>query len=140
MNVNLKSSMNNYRNIFHLPSITGTPGFLISLLLAIFSLNAAAHHSAARFDFSQSVPVKGIVKVLEVANPHITLVLEVKDEDGKVKEIEFEGHSRNNVYRRGWRPDMLGVGDTVTIQIAPMRSGEDGGYVQQFLLEDGRSF
>ena len=121
-----------------------TPGMKLRTLITIFvmalSFNANAHHSASRFDFSQSLPVTGLVKVLEVANPHIKLILEVTDEAGNVKEIEFEGHSRNNVYRRGWRPDMLKEGDTVTINIAPMRSGEDGGYIHSFTLQDGRSF
>ena len=114
--------------------------FIITMCLAAFSLNAAAHHSAARFDFNNRVEVKGIVKVLEVANPHTKLILEIKDENGNVKEIEFEGHSRNNIYRRGWRPDILKAGDSVTIRISPTRSGEDGGYVNDFILEDGRQF
>lgn len=101
--------------------------------------SAAAHHSAAQFDFSQTVEIRGVVKELRVANPHIRLVLEVTDERG-TRGIEYEGHSRNNVYRRGWRPDMVAVGDEITINIAPTRSGEDGGYVQSFRLTDGRQF
>jgi hypothetical protein len=114
-------------------------------LLAAFAIGsvwagaALAHHSAAQFDFGQTVTVAGVVKVVSVANPHIHLVLDVDDEKGQ-REIEFEGHSRNNVYRRGWRPDMLNVGDTLTIEIAPMRSGEDGGYVKNFVLKDGTRF
>lgn len=98
-----------------------------------------AHHSAAQFDFGQTVKVEGVVKEISVANPHIDLVLEVDDGKGK-REIRFEGHSRNNVYRRGWRPDMVHVGDSITIEIAPTRSGEDGGYVKNFILADGTEF
>jgi hypothetical protein len=109
---------------------------------ALASLSAGtvtAHHSAAQFDFGQTVAIDGVVKVVSVANPHIHLVLEVEDEKGR-REIEYEGHSRNNVYRRGWRPDMVNVGDTLTIEIAPMRNGEDGGYVKNFVLKDGTRF
>lgn len=117
---------------------------IVSLLavlgVAIGALPAAAHHSAAQFDFSQTVDVEGTVKVMEVRNPHVRLIMEVEGEDGSVRDIEFEGHSRNNIYRRGWRPDMVEVGDTITIGIAPMRDGSDGGYVTAFKLPDGSEF
>lgn len=117
---------------------------LMSCLVAFLGMSALsvaqAHHSAAQFDFSQTVLVEGTVKVMEVRNPHVKLVLEVGGEDGKVRDIEFEGHSRNNIYRRGWRPDMVGVGDKITIGIAPMRDGTDGGYVTSFKLPDGTEF
>jgi hypothetical protein len=119
-----------------------TRRFVVFSAVALGSLTGAAalaHHSAAQFDFAQTVPIEGIIKVVSVANPHIHLVLEVDDAKG-VRDIEFEGHSRNNVFRRGWRPEMLNVGDTITIEIAPMRSGEDGGYVKNFVMEDGSRF
>jgi hypothetical protein len=65
--------------------------------------------------------------------------MEVKGEKGP-RIIEFEGHSRNNVYRRGWRPEMVHPGDTISIDIAPLRAGGDGGYVKTFILKDGTEF
>lgn len=122
-------------------SIAGiAQNILITIFMITISFNVAAHHSASRFDFGQSISITGVVKLLEVANPHVTIILEVKDEKGNVKEIEYEGHSRNNLYRRGWRPNMLREGDTVTIKFHPLRDGEDGGYVNTFMLEDGRQF
>jgi hypothetical protein len=41
------------------------------------------------------------------------------------------------MYRQGLRPDMMKVGDKITIRIAPMRNGEDGGYVTALLTADG---
>ena len=99
-----------------------------------------AHHSAAQFDFSQMVPVTGKVVFVDVANPHIDLILEITLDDGTTKEVQFEGHSRNNVYRRGWRPGAFAVGDEITILIAPRRDGGDGGYIQEFVMKDGRKF
>ena len=111
------------------------------LLVAMVSVSTAAvaHHSAAQFDFAQTVRIEGVVKEMRVANPHIALFLEIKDDKG-TRVIEYEGHSRNNVYRRGWRPDMVHTGDTINIDIAPMRTGEDGGYVKTFILKDGTEF
>ena len=112
-----------------------------ALLVAFTSLSttAWAHHSAAQFDFAQTVRIEGVVKEMRVANPHIALFLEVADAKGK-RVIEYEGHSRNNVYRRGWRPEMVHDGDKISIDIAPMRTGEDGGYVKTFITKDGTEF
>jgi Family of unknown function (DUF6152) len=107
--------------------------------LALVSTAALAHHSAAQFDFAQTVRIQGVVKEMRVANPHIALFLEVTDAKG-TRLIEYEGHSRNNVYRRGWRPEMVNTGDTIGIDIAPMRTGEDGGYVKTFIAKDGKEF
>lgn len=112
----------------------------LTIGLIFFSAALFAHHSAAQFDFSQNVPVEGKVIHVDVSNPHIDLILEISNADGSTKEVQFEGHSRNNVYRRGWRPDAVKEGDVITIKIAPMRNGEDGGYIQEFNLADGRTF
>lgn len=112
---------------------------VLTVCMGLFSGLLSAHHSASQFDFSQNVPVTGKIISLDVSNPHIYLVL-AYEEDGMEKEVEFEGHSRNNVYRRGWRPGMMEEGDTVTIFIAPMRNGEDGGYIQSWETKDGNSF
>jgi hypothetical protein len=112
---------------------------LTALLLGMLA-PAAAHHSAAQFDFAQTVTVEGTVMFVDVRNPHTVLILEVTDAEGAVREIEYEGHSRNNYYRNGWRPGMIEVGDTVAIDTAPMRDGTDGGYVKEFVLGDGTRF
>ncbi|HEY9182046.1 MAG TPA: hypothetical protein VIQ99_02535 [Gammaproteobacteria bacterium] len=52
--------------------------------------------------------------------------------------VEYEGRSRNNVYRRGWRPNTVHTGDTISFDIAPMRTGEDGGYVKTFITREGK--
>jgi hypothetical protein len=114
--------------------------FSLSLGLLLASTAASAHHSAAQYDFSKTVTIHGIVKSLEVQNPHTALVLEVTDKDGHTKDIEFEAHSRNNIYRRGWRPSSVHAGDEITIGIAPRRDGGEGGYVTSFKLADGTEF
>lgn len=101
---------------------------------------ALAHHSAAQFDLSiRDNEVPGIVKVFEAANPHTRIVLEITDEKG-TRDVEFEGHSRNNYFRSGLRPGMVEAGDRVTLIAAPMRDGSDGGYVLGVVLEDGTRF
>lgn len=113
---------------------------LTTSALLLMPLLANGHHSAAQFDFAQNVAVSGIVKHIAIENPHIDLIMTVDNGDGSTRDIQFEGHSRNNVYRKGWRPGMIENGQELTIRIAPMRNGEDGGYIQSFVLEDGMEF
>ena len=107
------------------------------LILVAMAAAAGAHHSAAQFDFGNTVLVSGKVVSARFANPHMRLVLEVTDKARGTREIEFEGHSRNNMRRQGLLPGMFGVGDTITIRIAPMRDGSDGGYVTAVRTPDG---
>lgn len=100
---------------------------------------ATAHHSAAQFDFGKQVNLTGVVKIARFSNPHAKIVLEVTDAERGTRDIVFEGHSRNNMYRQGLRPDMMNVGDKITIRIAPMRDGTDGGYVTAFITASGQA-
>lgn len=106
----------------------------------LLPVGGLAHHSAARFDLSiRDNRVSGVVKEFEVANPHTKIVLEVSDEKG-TRDIEYEGHSRNNYYRSGWRVGMVNPGDRITLIAAPTRDGSDGGYALGVIAADGTRF
>jgi hypothetical protein len=110
------------------------------LMLAWLPAISVAHHSAARFDLTiRDRTVTGIVKEFTVRNPHTRIVLEVTDERG-TRDIEFEGHSRNNYYRSGWRPGLVSGGDRITLTAAPTVDGSDGGYVLGVKAADGTEF
>lgn len=113
-----------------------------SLVIAVAALAggvAVAHHSAVQFDFGKSVTYKGVVKDFAAINPHMRLVIEMNDEKGK-REVRFEGHSTNNMYRNGYRKGMVKVGDTITVTAAPMRDGTEGGYVIGATIGNGEYF
>ncbi len=97
--------------------------------LAFLLLHASllrAHHSAAEFDFQKWVTVEGTVKKFEVVNPHAEIVLTITDDKG-TRDVTFEGHSRNNFYRAGWRPDSVKYGDHIKLTFAARKDGHDGG-------------
>jgi hypothetical protein len=102
-------------------------------------LPAVAHHSAAQYDFKTAVVMKGTVKEIRVSNPHMRLVLHVTDANGG-RDLELEGHSLNNIYRRGWRKDMVKAGDPLTVTVAPRKDGAAGGYVVGVKTADGHEF
>ena len=104
---------------------------LAILLMILASIPAVAHHSAAAQDFTKRVEVNGVVRSWRIMNPHGKLVIQVNDAKG-AREIELETHSRNNVYRSGYRDGMVKAGDKIKVFIAPNRDGSDGGYVVAF--------
>ncbi len=110
--------------------------FIALLILTSATTTVLGHHSAAQFDFRNTVLIAGTVQEVRFANPHLRLILEVTDEARGTRDIEYEGHSRNNMRRQGLMPDMFTVGDEVTIRIAPMRNGDDGGYVTALRTPD----
>lgn len=104
-----------------------------------FTAIASAHHAAVEYDLSGREVITGKVVTFRISNPHSLIIIEVDDEKGK-REIEFEGHSRSNYYRGGWRPDMVNEGDEVTLTFGPMRDGSEGGFVHSVLTASGDSF
>jgi hypothetical protein len=115
-------------------------GIISAVIATLASAGSlAAHHSAAQFDFSKSVSITGVVKKFQAINPHMRLVLEVADAKGS-REIEFEGHSTNNMYRSGYRDKMIQVGDRITVHAAPLRDGSEGGYVVAAVTAKGVRF
>src|SRR5438552_1689027 len=75
-----------------------------------------AHHAiAAEFDTSKPIKFTGKVKSVDWMNPHIYVNIEAKDEGGKNVVYSVEGGPPNALYRQGWRPDTLKIGDNVQV-------------------------
>ena len=104
---------------------------LAILLMSSIGIPAIAHHSAAAQDFTKRVELDGVVKSWQILNPHGKLVIQVSDPKG-TRVIALETHSRNNVYRAGYRDGMIKAGDKIKAYIAPNRDGSDGGYLVAF--------
>jgi len=108
---------------------------VLAIAFVLAPAAALAHHSAIRFDLTiRDHMVTGIVKEFAPANPHTKIVLTV------TRDVEYEGHSRNNYYRGGWREGMVKVGDKITLNAAPTRDGSDGGYALGIIAADGTRF
>ena len=109
---------------------TASIALAIAFIISI-GMPATAHHSAANQDFAKRVELQGVVKSWRIVNPHGKLVVQVTDAKG-TRDIELETHSRNNVYRSGYRDGMVKAGDKIKVYIAPNRDGSDGGYLVAF--------
>ena len=109
---------------------TASIALAIALILSI-GLPATAHHSAAGQDFTKRFEMQGVVKSWQIMNPHGRLIIQVTDAKG-TRAIPLETHSRNNVYRAGYRDGMIKAGDKIKVYVAPNRDGTDGGYLVAF--------
>jgi hypothetical protein len=99
---------------------------LVGLALLLMVGPAAAHHSSAMYDKDKSVNLKGAVKEFQWINPHCWIQLLVAV-NGENQEWSVQMGPPSNLYRDGWRPSTLKVGDTITVVVHPMRDGTHGG-------------
>ena len=110
-----------------------------ALCLVLTPAAATAHHSfAAQYDAKQQVTLQGVITKVEWMNPHAYFYLDVADAQGKVVNWAVEGGAPNVLYREGWKPNSLKVGDRVTILGSRARDGSNLVNALSFKLPDGR--
>ena len=109
---------------------------LSGLLLA--STAVSAHHSFAMFDATKSITVTGTVKEVAYANPHVWVDMVVRNDKGELESWGMEGGNLGGLYRMGWTKDTVKVGDTITMEIHPIKNGTTGGQILRVTLADGR--
>ena len=112
----------------------------VAILVAWLSLNSAAiaHHSVGiNFDASKAFSLTGVLKELDIRNPHSQVTLSVKGTDGVVKDWFIEWSDKNALLRRKVGYERMKVGDTVMIRVSPSRRLENVGYFQSATLQDG---
>jgi len=99
-----------------------------------------AHHSFAMFDSEHQVKIAGQVSRFDWANPHIYIFVTGGEAGKEARAFTIEGASPGILNRIGWKFNMIKAGDKVTMVIAPLRSGENGGLLTEIKLPDGRVF
>jgi hypothetical protein len=113
---------------------------LAATFLAAAAAPAFAHHSFAMFDADKTLTMKGTVRELEWTNPHSWLRVMVVDQaSGKPVQWALEMGPPNRQLQRGWKPDSLKPGDSVTVNIHPLRDGSRGGQLVTATLPNGRT-
>ena len=113
--------------------------FFASLWLAGSVLPAAAHHSFAIFDHSQTYTLKGTVRSFQWTNPHGYLELDVAEGPPGVEPYTVELTSINMQRRAGWKSSDVHAGDEVTAVVAPLSNGDAGGLLLELKVPDGRT-
>ena len=118
--------------------------FLILLSLAAVLLAAmplVAHHAvSAEFDSTKPIKFTGTVKSVDWMNPHIYVNIEAKDESGNTIVYSVEGGPPNSLFRQGWRPNSLKVGDVVQVSGSRAKKAESHRVNGRITMPDGRIF
>ena len=102
-------------------------GVISALALAAMPVWVSAHHSSAVFDQSRSLTLRGIVKEFRWTNPHASIQVLAKGDEGREEAWNIEMNSLDHLTRAGWQPGTLEAGDAVTLVVHPMRDGTKGG-------------
>ena len=112
---------------------------LVSLVLVMtLAVSAGAHHSPVMFDRTASKTLTGTVVKFTWTNPHSAILLDVPNASGGVDRWGVEMGSPQSMARAGWRSNIIKFGDTVTVVVNPLKSGEFGGIFVSITLPDGR--
>jgi hypothetical protein len=111
------------------------------LLLAalILVVPAYAHHGNAIYDMKHTLTLTGTVTQLQLANPHSSIGLDVKDDSGNVHWVLEFGVLRE-LKAQGWKDDTLKPGDEIKVPVHPKKDGSHEGIVVKTIsYADGRS-
>jgi hypothetical protein len=113
--------------------------FGLAITLGLAAMPALAHHSfAAEYDSAKPITITGTVTKVEWMNPHARFYLDVKGDDGKVTNWEFELGSPNGLMRLGWTRNSLKEGDQITVEGSLAKDGSKLANARQVKLADGR--
>ena len=98
----------------------------------------SAHHSAAHYS-KDAKTTRGVVVEYKWRNPHVTLVWEVKGNDGKVTHWVGELSSVTTMISDGMTKDSLKVGEEVEVIACPtMNPGSTEAWVRTIKKADGK--
>jgi hypothetical protein len=112
---------------------------LAAFCLVLVPALAHAHHSfAAQYDSTKQITLQGTISKVEWMNPHVYFYVDVPDDTGQLVNWAVEGGAPNVLYREGWKPTSLKVGDRVSILGSLARDGSKQVNALSFKLPDGR--
>jgi hypothetical protein len=101
---------------------------LFSILIVAVPLLAStafAHHSiTAEFDTENPITLTGTVKEVVWMSPHISVFIDVRQDNGDVFTYEVQGGPPNRLFRSGARKTDLMPGDAVVVEGARARNPE----------------
>jgi len=98
---------------------------LVGSMVLALAPRTLAHHSAAAFDTQKEVRATGTVTEFSFRNPHVYLILQVKQADGSTARLEVEAGAASVLNPLGFNRNSIAVGDTVTVVGNPARAKPD---------------
>lgn len=113
---------------------------LVSLAGVLVAGVAAAHHSAAGYDFNKTESAQATIKEFRWGAPHSSIVITIKGATGRPEDVALASAAPTTFVRQGFKPKDFRIGDKVEITWHPTRNGNPGGILDTMKLRDGRVF
>jgi hypothetical protein len=114
--------------------------FLVVLVAALASPALGHHNYRLNFDDSVEITLEGVVSEVSWANPHITIYLDVSNDDGEVINWALPTAAPGVARRNGFTEEVLAAGDKIVISGWPARDKSLQMRARLIKLEDGTEF
>lgn len=108
------------------------------MVFPIFVGAVSAHHSVAGYDTQKEVQLRGVVVEYNWRNPHVFVVWDVKDENGKMVQWAGEMNSPTSMMQLGMSRKSLKPGDEIIVTINPSKTGNPLGVIRKITTADGK--
>jgi Family of unknown function (DUF6152) len=108
---------------------------LAAALLMISGVTFAHHGSIVSYDINKIVSMEGTVTEFQWRNPHVYVMYDVRDAQGKVVNWGAETHSPIVCENQdGWSKSTLKPGDKITISVFPSKVGTARGLLAKIVF------
>lgn len=112
-------------------------------MLWMLGASLQAHHSLAGvYDMKKESEMAGSIEAIKFTNPHGSLVLAAKGDNGAVTKWVLTLGSATALAQRGigkTGPNALHTGDAVKVRYVPARDGSPLGFLKSVTMPDGRT-
>ena len=102
--------------------------------LGLFFLAAtlAAHHGTSNYETTaKTITVNAVVTEFVWSNPHVYVLFDVKDDQGKIIHWAGEMNSPSVLKNAGWTKTTLKAGDQITVTLRPNKAGTPVGLLSR---------
>ena len=113
---------------------------VVFMSLALAAPTLAHHNYRLKFDDSVEITLEGVVSEVSWANPHITIYLDVTNDDGEVISWALPTAAPGVAGRNGFSAEVLEAGDKIVISGWPARDKSLQMRARLIKLEDGTEF
>lgn len=111
------------------------------LLTGLLVAPSFAHHNtAAVFDASKVIPLKGTVTKVDFRNPHSSIYIDVKDATGKITNWFVEMASISTLAKAGLDKDLVDLNQTYSMEVYVARDGKAQALGITLTFPDSKSY
>lgn len=109
------------------------------VVLTILGGVVSAHHSRAGYDSDdKQLTLKGVVTEYKWKNPHVFIVWNTKDNNGKVVQWIGELSSVSTMISEGMSKESLKPGDEIVVTAVPAKEDKPQSLIRKVVKADGK--